>query len=162
MKLILIAAHDENLVIGNEGRLPWHYSEDLKHFKARTMGKPVVMGRGVFEELHEKPLPGRRNVVLSTTKNYEHVEQYHTLEAALHALKEEPVVYIIGGGHLYRQTIARADRLEITHIKKSVPGDVFFPEYRTEIGTVWMETHRESHPEFDFVDYDRLETGQSQ
>ncbi|MEX2435143.1 MAG: dihydrofolate reductase, partial [Balneolaceae bacterium] len=65
MKLILIAAHDPDLVIGKDGQLPWHYSKDLKFFKKQTMGYPIVMGRVVFEELNKNPLPGRENIVLS-------------------------------------------------------------------------------------------------
>ena len=66
----LIAAHDANLVIGNNGKLPWRYPEDLKHFKKHTLGKVIIMGRGVFEELGEIPLSGRRNIVLTRTKKY--------------------------------------------------------------------------------------------
>ena len=63
MKITIIAAHDPNLVIGNKGSLPWHFSEDLKHFKKTTTGFPILMGRGVFEELGSKPLPNRQNIV---------------------------------------------------------------------------------------------------
>ena len=100
MKIIIIAAHDPNLVIGNNGTLPWHFSEDLKHFKQTTSGFPILMGRGVFEELGSKPLPNRQNIVLSTTQNYDNVACYSSLEQALEAIKlEQPSkLFIIGGG----------------------------------------------------------------
>ena len=85
MKIIVIAAHDPNLVIGNNGALPWHFSEDLKHFKKTTSGFPILMGRGVFEELGSKPLPNRQNIVLSTTRNYDNVACYTSLEQAIEA-----------------------------------------------------------------------------
>jgi dihydrofolate reductase len=89
MKLALIAAHDPNLVIGMDGGLPWHYSEDLKFFKKTTMGYPVLMGRGVFEEIGEKKLPGRRNIVLTKTKRYpdKDVEVFSSIKSAIDHLK---------------------------------------------------------------------------
>ncbi len=152
MKLTLVAAHDPNLVIGNNGGLPWHYSEDLKHFKNVTLGNTIIMGRGVFEELNETPLPGRKNIVLSTSKTYDNVDTYKSLEDALKSVDEEEV-FIIGGGVLYRQTINLADRLIITEIKKEYEGDTFFPEYRDDIGTKWKEVSRDNRDNLAFVDY---------
>lgn len=151
MKLILIVAHDPNLVIGNKRGLPWHYSEDLKFFKKQTMGHPIVMGRVVFEELNEKPLPGRENIVLTRSKTYNHVKTFQSIESALNYLKDEEVVYIIGGGEIYRQTIEMADELVVTQVKETHEGDTYFPEYRNEIGNVWEEYWREEHRDFDFV-----------
>ena len=155
MIITLIAAHDPNLVIGKDGELPWHYSEDLKHFKKHTTGKTIVMGRGVFEELNEKPLPNRTNIVLTRTRNYEQVSTYSSLEAALEDINVEEV-FIIGGGILYRETLPKADRLIITLIKKEYPGDTYFPEYRDEIGTTWKEIAREEYPELSFLEYRRI------
>jgi len=156
MRLIIIAAHDPNLVIGKDGELPWHYSEDLKFFKRTTMGAPLLMGRTVFEELSEKPLPGRENVVLSRKKNYEHVPTFNSIDKALDFLKGSEKVFIIGGGEVYRQTIDLADELIITEIKKEYDGDTFFVEYRNDIGKKWEEVWREDHPEFSFVKYERM------
>ncbi|MFH5832895.1 dihydrofolate reductase [Halalkalibaculum sp. DA3122] len=156
MKLVLIAAHDPNLVIGKDGDLPWHYPEDMKHFKETTMGYPVLMGRGEFEELGEKPLPGRENVVLSRSRDYDHVPAFNTIDKALEYLKDFELVYVIGGGEIYRQTIGRADKLVITKIHKEYEGDTFFPEYRDDIGTKWRETNREEHGEFTIVEYERI------
>lgn len=157
MKLIIIVAHDPNLVIGNNGELPWHYSEDLKFFKRTTMGAPLLMGRTVFEEINEKPLPGRKNVVLSRKKNYDHVPTFNSIYKALDYLKDNDRVFIIGGGEIYRQTIELADEMIITEIKQEYEGDTFFVEYRDDIGTKWKETWREDHPEFSFVKYERVD-----
>ncbi|HBX66249.1 MAG TPA: dihydrofolate reductase, partial [Balneolaceae bacterium] len=83
MTITLVAAHDPNLVIGKDGGLPWRYPEDLKHFKRTTIDGTIIMGRGVFEELNEIPLPGRKNIVLSTTQTYPNVETHTSLEEAL-------------------------------------------------------------------------------
>lgn len=156
MTITLIAAHDPNLVIGKEGGLPWRYPEDLKHFKKNTLDQTIIMGRGVFEELNEIPLPGRRNIVLTTTKDYDQVETYTSLDDALDSCKNEDEVFIIGGGILYRQSIDIADKMIITEIHKEYEGDTFFPEYRDKIGDIWQEISREDHDELSFVLYKRI------
>ncbi len=156
MTITLIAAHDPHLAIGKDGGLPWRYPEDLKHFKETTMGHTIIMGRGVFEELNRIPLPGRTNIVLSTTKNYENVDTYTSLEDALDAVDEEEV-FIIGGGVLYRHAIDIADKMIITEIHKEYEGDTFFPDYRDEVGEVWKETSREDKEELSFVVYERID-----
>lgn len=155
MKLHLIAAHDDNLVIGNEGKLPWRLPEDLKHFKSVTMGKPILMGRGVFHEIGFKPLPGRRNVVLSG-RSFPEVESYTSIEMALKALSDEEIVFVIGGGEVYKQLIHRCIYMYITHVKGAYTGDVFFPEYRDQINKTWKEVERKTHEGFDFIEYERL------
>ncbi|TVQ00666.1 MAG: dihydrofolate reductase [Balneolaceae bacterium] len=159
MRLIIIAAHDPNLVIGKDGTLPWHYSEDLKFFKKTTMGSPLLMGRGVFEELNEKPLPGRLNVVLSRSKNYSHVPTFSLIDTALQYLSDHDKVFIIGGGEIYRQTLDMADELVITEVKEEYDGDTFFPEYRDQIGTIWKEAWREDHDSLSFVRYIKMRGG---
>lgn len=154
MTITVIAAHDPNLLIGSEGGLPWRYPEDLKHFKKTTMGHTVIMGRGVFEELNEIPLPGRKNVVLSTTKTYDHVDYYTSLEDALDNAEGEEI-FVIGGGEVYRQTLPMADRMLITEVKKEFEGDTYFPEYRDLIGKIWIEVERKKTEELDFVEYRR-------
>lgn len=156
MKLIMIVAHDPNLVIGKDGSLPWHYSEDLKFFKRTTMGAPLLMGRVVFEELHEKPLPGRESVVLSRSKSYDHVKTFGSIEDALDYLNDRDEVFVIGGGEIYKQMTGIADELVITEIKKEYEGDTFLIDYRKDIGTVWEEVWREEHEEFSFVRYERV------
>lgn len=159
MTFSLIVAHDPNLVIGKDGKLPWHYSEDLKFFKCTTMGYPLLMGRVVFEELNERPLPGRENVVLSRSRSYEQVKTFRSVEEALEYLQNHEKVFVIGGGEIYRQIIDIADELIVTQIKKEYPGDTFFVEYREGIGSVWKEVWREDHEEFSFVRYSRVKSG---
>lgn len=156
MKLIIIAAHDPNLVIGKEGSLPWHYKDDLKFFKQTTMGHTLLMGRIVFEELNEKPLPGREAVVLSKTKSYDHVPTFDTIAKALHYLKNEEIIFVIGGGEIYRQTLGLADELIITEIHQEYEGDTYFPEYRDQIGEVWQELSRDDKKELSFIKYGRI------
>lgn len=157
MTLALIAAHDPELVIGKEGELPWHYSEDLKYFKRITMGHPLLMGRTVFEELNEKPLPGRENIVLSRTRDYDHVPAFSSIDSALSYLSSEEIVFCIGGGEVYRQMLPRADKLFITEIHQSYEGDTFFPEYREDIGSTWKEVKREDKEALSFVVYVRMD-----
>jgi dihydrofolate reductase len=154
--LAVIVAHDPNLVIGKDGRLPWHFSEDLKYFKQTTMGHPMIMGRGVFESLNEKPLPGRKNIVLSRSQNYDNVPVFSSISEALSSVKEERIVFCIGGGAVYRQVLPITDRLYVTEVHQTYKGDTYFPEYRDEIGSTWNETKREDREVLSFVVYNRV------
>lgn len=156
MKIIIIAAHDPNLVIGKDGSLPWHYKEDLKFFKKTTMGHPLLMGRIVFEELNEKPLPGRDAIVLSKSNSYDHVPTFTNISDALKYLKNKEKVFVIGGGEIYRQMMGMADELIITEIHEPYEGDTYFPEYRDKIGDVWKEVSRENYDNLSFVKYERI------
>src|SRR3990167_8903662 len=115
MSITLIAAISKNNVIGTEGRLPWHIPEDMKHFKTLTMGKVVLMGRKTWESIPEKfrPLPGRTNVIITRQPDYPVPTGVQTFQSTDDALKND--VMVIGGAEIYRQTIDRADRLEITY-----------------------------------------------
>jgi dihydrofolate reductase len=152
MKLHLIAAHDESLVIGKDGALPWYLPDDLKHFKKITLGHPILMGRGVFEEIGLKPLPGRRNVVL-TSQKWDFVETYPDISSALKGLSDEEIVFVIGGGQVYSQLLDSCEKLYITEVVGVHEGDVFFPEYRHQIGKIWHEIAREDHSTHRFVEY---------
>lgn len=158
MKIVIIAAHDPNLVIGKDGRLPWHYKEDLRFFKKTTMGHPLLMGRIVFEELNEKPLPGREAIVLSRSKSYSHVPTFPNIADALEYLQEKnrEKVFVIGGGEIYRQMMGMADELIITEIHESYEGDTYFPDYRDNIGDVWKEVSRDDFDNLSFVKYERI------
>src|SRR5699024_9760519 len=156
MTLAAIVAHDPNLVIGLNDGMPWHYSDDLKYFKRITMGHPIVMGRVVFEDLNEKPLPGRENIVLSRSKNYQPVPTFSSIEAALKHVEGEELVFVIGGAQIYRQLLPKVDKLFVTEIHQEYEGDTFFPEYRHQIGSVWKEIKRDKHPELSFVVYKRM------
>ncbi len=151
MKLIIIAALNRKHVIGSNGKLPWHISEDLKRFKRLTVGHTVLMGRTTFESMG-KPLPGRRNVVLSS-KEIPGVETYSTIDAALDALKAQDKVFVIGGGKIFAQFIERADELHLTLVDIDVDGDAFFPPYEHLIGTRFMLVNEEKHEGYVFRDY---------
>lgn len=153
MKLHLIVAHDESLLIGAKGKLPWHIPEDMAHFRRVTMGHPILMGRGVFEELGCKPLPGRRNIVLSS-KVWPGIESYPSIPQALQVLQDESVVFVIGGGQIYAQLIHLCHIMYVTAIDGEHQGDVWFPEYRHEIGHEWLEISRDNHPGFSFIEYE--------
>ncbi|OAN64405.1 hypothetical protein A8B79_13800 [Balneola sp. EhC07] len=154
MILTIVVAHDPNLVIGKEGGLPWRYPEDLKHFKQTTMGGTMIMGRGVFEELNEIPLPGRKNIVLTRTKTYDNVDTYTSLQIALDELDEEEV-FIIGGGVLYRDALPMADKMIVTQVNKEYYGDTYFPEYRDDIGKIWIEADRRETDDLTFLVFER-------
>ncbi|MEX0593131.1 MAG: dihydrofolate reductase [Balneolaceae bacterium] len=158
MIVAMIAAHDPELHIGADGELPWHFREDMFYFKRVTSGHPVLMGRGVYEEVGEKPLPNRRNVVLSRRGDWpDHaIEVCRSIPEALELLSGEERVFVIGGGEIYAQFMDRADELWITEIHKTYHGDTFFPEYRDRIGTDWVEVFREAHENLSFVRYERI------
>lgn len=130
-KISLIAAMSSNMVIGKDNKIPWHLPEDMKFFRAVTMGKPVIMGRKTFESIG-KALPGRRNIVLSRSMtslpNHPDVEVYQFLDEALASCVGEPEAMVIGGAEVYRQAVEVADRLYLTFIDMEVDGDTFFPE----------------------------------
>lgn len=133
----LIAAVSKNGVIGRDNDMPWHLSNDLKRFKAMTIGKPLVIGRKNFESFGGRPLPGRPHVVItrdtSYTFDHENVHIVHSfeegMEMARRLAKESGVdeVVIAGGGEIYKLGMDVADVLNITHINAVVEGDVFFP-----------------------------------
>ncbi len=153
MKLAIIAALGHRRAIGKDGKLPWHIPEDLKRFKRLTTGHAVLMGRRTWESLG-RPLPGRRNVVLSSTA-VPGIESYASIEESLRALARAERVFVIGGGSVYAQLIERADELYLTLVDRDVEADAFFPPYEHLLGTVFREAAREHHPEFEFVDYVR-------
>lgn len=126
----LIVAHDRNRVIGYENDMPWHLPGDLKYFKEMTMGKPVIMGRKTFESIG-RPLPGRRNVVISRNAQYaaEGIEIVSSLEAALELVADVPEIMVIGGQQIFTQALPLADRLYITLIDHEFDGDTYFPAY---------------------------------
>ncbi|NVJ48962.1 MAG: type 3 dihydrofolate reductase [Gammaproteobacteria bacterium] len=126
----LVCAMAKNRVIGLQNQMPWHLPVDLKHFKATTMGKPIVMGRKTFESIG-KPLPGRQNVVITRNDAYqvEGVDVVNSFSAALELLAHEPEIMITGGGNIYQQALPLADRLYLTFIDLEVEGDAFFPDF---------------------------------
>ena len=154
MKLAVIVAVAHNRVIGRGGKLPWHISEDLKRFKRLTTGHTVLMGRKTFESIG-RPLPNRRNVVISSTPQ-PGVETYRTIPEALKALQGEEKVFVIGGGQLYACLLDSADELYLTLVDQDIEGDTIFPHYEQLLGTHFREVERERHEGYTFVDYLRI------
>lgn len=147
MNVILIAAIAPDGTIGHQGRLPWHLREDLRHFRAVTMGHTVLMGRKTYESLG-KPLAGRRNIVLTRGPAIPDVECFASLEEALRHCSG--TVFVIGGAEVYRQALPLANRLLITHLHQDIRGDTKFPDYDR---SRWREVSRERGTECDFVEY---------
>ena len=128
MLLTAVVAVSDNGVIGREGGLPWHLPADLKHFKAMTMGRPVLMGRRTFDSIG-KALPGRRNLVVTRRPlDVPGVEAVGSVEEALARVAEAPEVAVIGGAQLWRETLPRIGRIHLTRVHANVAGDTFFPE----------------------------------
>ncbi|HEX9006519.1 MAG TPA: dihydrofolate reductase [Bacteroidota bacterium] len=155
MKLAIIAAVARNRVIGRDGKIPWHISDDLKRFKRLTVGHPVLMGRRTWESLG-RPLADRRNVVLSS-REIPGVETYPTAERALEALAGEERVFVIGGAALYARFLDRADELYLTLVDQEPGGDTLFPPYEELLKARYRLTRREDHPGYHFADYIKAE-----
>ena len=155
MIVSLVAAVAANGVIGRDGDLPWRIPEDLRHFKAVTLGKPVIMGRKTWQSIG-RPLPGRRNIVVTRDASFAApgAEIADSLDAALAMTADAAEVCVIGGGEIYAQALPYGDRLYLTEIAATVAGDVHFPAFDR---AVWQETDRTDHaatadtPGFSFV-----------
>ncbi|MGD8744170.1 MAG: dihydrofolate reductase [Candidatus Woesebacteria bacterium] len=165
MIVSLIAAVSENYVIGNKGKIPWNLPADLKRFKKITMGHHIIMGRETFESIG-KPLPGRKNIVVSRNKKYEAegCRVVHSLKDALEIAKtnKEDEVFVIGGEQIYSLALPRADKIYLTKVKKNYEGDTFFPEMDMNN---WKVTSKESFKSngdnplaFEFIIYEKNET----
>ena len=160
MTLALIAALDRNYAIGRDGAMPWHLPDDLKRFKALTLGKPVLMGRKTALAIG-RALPGRKNLVLTrgATAPYAEQQVVASLDAAIDAAQGEPLM-VIGGGEVYALALPRATQLYLTWIDTAADGaDAHFPRFDP---AQWRETAREAHAAdarhefaFSFVDYAR-------
>ncbi len=150
MRLALIVAVAENRVIGRDNRLPWRIPADLRHFKATSMGKPVIMGRKTFQSIG-RPLAGRTNIVISRDPTFaaDGVAVAGDFEAALECADRSAAragideVMVIGGAEIYAEALARADRIYLTEVHRAVDGDVHFPEIDRD---QWRESRREDHP----------------
>lgn len=140
----MIVALAEGNAIGRGGDLLCHMSADLKHFKEITTGHPVLMGRATWLSLPRRPLPGRRNIVLTTADVcYEGAEVVHSIDEALSIIAPDEEVFVLGGGSVYRQFLPVADRLCVTYIEASFPdADTFFPDW----GEGWQLTSEQSFP----------------
>ena len=148
MLISIIAAMGNNRVIGVNNQLPWHLPADLRHFKRITMGKPIIMGRKTYESIG-KPLPGRRNIVISSNLDYRAAGcvVVDSVERAIAAAKDVDAkdideAMVIGGAEIFRQTMPLARRLYLTIIDANFAGDRFFLSWNDDD---WIETSSESH-----------------
>ena len=143
-KISMIAAMANDRVIGKDNDMPWHMPADLAHFKKVTMGKPVIMGRKTFESIG-RPLPGRKNVVITRNLDWSHegVDVVDSPDKALALVSDVEEVMIIGGGNIYSQFLSRASTLFLTFIELEVEGDTQFPNW-LEVGN-WVEVESEKH-----------------
>jgi dihydrofolate reductase len=139
----IIVATDERGAIGRGGGLPWRLPDDLKRFKALTMGKPIVMGRKTWDSIG-KPLPGRHNIVITRQAGFEvpGVTVVASLDEALRAAGDVPEVCIIGGAEIYRLALPRADLMHLTRVHAVVDADTYFPELGAG---EWDEVQVEQH-----------------
>lgn len=144
MIISIIVAMDRRGVIGAAGALPWRLSDDLKRFKAITMGKPLVMGRKTHESIG-RPLPGRPNIVLTSQRDYtaEGCIVCHDAESALAACAGYEEVMVMGGAALYQLFLPQAGRIYLTRVEAKVDGDTWFPQYDE---SAWNEIERRDHP----------------
>lgn len=146
ISLIVAAAHDG--VIGREGGMPWHLPADLRHFKALTLGKPVLMGRKTLQSIG-RPLPGRRNIVISRDQGFRPhgVETARSLDEAIRMAGEGcGEIMVIGGGEIYRAALPLARRIYLTEIDMAVTGDTHFPDLPRPL---WREAARQDFPAAD-------------
>ena len=153
MEVHLIWAQDLKGGIGTNGQLPWHISEDLKNFKRITLNSTIVMGRKTWESLPFKPLPNRRNIVLSSSK-ISNIEVYHNIEDCIKILKQESTskIFIIGGSSIYKAFFIHATHLHITFVNISSKNlDTFFP---INLNTIKHSFKKESENKLsEFVQY---------
>ena len=154
----MIVARSSNYVIGKDNQMPWKISADLQFFKKVTMGHPVIMGRKTWESIG-RPLPGRRNIVVSRNADLKltGAEVVNSLDAALATLNEFPRVFVIGGEQLFTQAFPKADRLYITEINIDVDGGDTFFEVPNQ--SEWKEIERtpasEGEITFNFITLER-------
>lgn len=145
--ITLIAAIGKNNELGKGNTLLFHMPADMKHFRDRTKGSTVIMGRKTFESL-KGPLPNRRNIVITRDTNYkkEGIEVMHSLEEAIEKTKDDGEVFVMGGAEIYKQAMSFADKLDITHIEAEKEADAFFPEI---IPVLWNEISHQEHSKDD-------------
>lgn len=152
-EIVFYVARADNGVIGRDGGLPWRLPEDLKRFKAMTMGKPMVMGRKTFESF-PKPLPGRRHIVLTRDVSWRAAgaEVVHSVEEAIAVAGDVEEIAVIGGAEVFALFLRQADRIELTEVHRTVAGDTKMPS----LGEGWRVSARIiGGADFDFVTLDR-------
>lgn len=153
-RITLIAAVARNGVIGLDGAMPWHLPDELAHFKATTMGHPLVMGRTTFESIG-RALPGRRTIVVTRNPAWQHagVEVAHSFADAVSLAGPADEVFVAGGAQIYAEALPFAQRLLITEVDAEPEGDTWFPEWPRD---EWREELREPHEGWSRVVHERV------
>jgi dihydrofolate reductase len=153
-RISLIAAVAHNGVIGKDGDLPWHLPEELAHFKATTLGHPLVMGRRTFESIG-RALPGRRTIVVTRDPQWQHpgVETAHSFAEAVSLAGPADEVFVAGGAQIYAEAMPFAHRMVITEVNAEPEGDTYFPAWPR---AAWAEESREDHEGWSRVVYERV------
>jgi len=148
--IVHVVAVAQNGVIGRDGGLPWRLKSDMAHFRALTLGAPVVMGRKTYQSLQRKPLPGRTNIVVTRDGSFTAPGALvaASLEAALTAARGDALrrgsdIMVIGGAEIFNATLPVTDRVELTRVHAAPDGDTAYPELAA---STWRETRREDHP----------------
>jgi dihydrofolate reductase len=159
MILSIIAAMDENRVIGREGQMPWDLPADRKRFHSHTRGHPIILGRKTFEGIG-RPLSNRKNIVLTRQKDYraEGCVIVHDLESAFVACAGADEAFICGGEEVFRETITLVDRIYLTLVHEEFEGDAFFPEIPSSFEEAGRRTIQDLIP-CDLVYYTKKERG---
>lgn len=161
--LSMIVATADDLIIGKNNKMPWHLPADLAYFKRTTLNKPIIMGRKTFESIG-RPLPGRRNIVISRDSTYQAagVESVTSVDAALALVADLDEIMVIGGGAIYQHCLPMASRLYITHINAEIDGDTKFPDFNQK--DEWLKLSSEvviandkNAYDLDFCVYERKE-----
>jgi len=146
----IIAAYNNNKIIGRDGKIPWHLPEDLKRFKEFTMGSPIIMGRKTWESIG-RPLPGRSNIVVTSQSSITFptgVDVAPTyLSAMIGAMETYSAdeIFIIGGEKIYRQALPYADKMYLTHVYDDAPGDTVFPDFNIDMWDITFAEKRDTH-----------------
>ena len=152
--IVFVVAIAENGVIGDRGKIPWRIAEDMRHFKAVSMGKPIIMGRKTWDSFPKKPLPGRTNIVVTRDRAFaaEGAVVVHSLDDALaRAQAESPEeIVIAGGADIYEALRDRADRIYLTEVHAAFEGDATLAPFER---TRWHETAREDHATLEGLRY---------
>lgn len=162
-KISLIAALSENRVIGKEGKIPWHISEDLRRFKKLTQGHVIIMGRKTYESIG-RLLPDRTHIVITRDQNYQVKGAIvsHSLDEAIKNSQLEiqnwklpNEIFIIGGAQIYAQALQFADKLYLTIVRGKFQGDAFFPDYSEFKKIIEQKIGKEGRYEYEFIDLEK-------
>lgn len=157
----IAAIGQKNRVLGNNGQIPWYIPEDFSHFKEKTIGHPIIMGRKTFETF-KKPLPGRTHIVITRDINYKVPEEVllaSDIESAIRIAEQQTgaeEIFIIGGGQIYESSLDYIDRIFLTIVEGDFEGDAFFPEYENNFKIIDSKQNENSTNKFSFNTLERI------